>query len=205
MTELPDRPPPPDSTNFRKYQTSNPVMRWVIDRFLEEIRRSAVALAPQRIVDIGCGEGIVAGTLRASLPDMDYLGLDVSPDAVAAARVLQPGLEFRVGSAFDPPHGERTADLSLCLEVLEHLEDPSAALTQVMAWTHGHALVSVPWEPWFRIGNLLRGRHIRALGNHPEHVQQFTPRSFSRLLERHSASFRVWTCFPWIIGLARPS
>ncbi len=180
-------------------------MRGIIERFLEEIRRSAVALNPERIVDLGCGEGIVAGMLKASLPNADYLGLDISSEAVEVARSLHPDLTFRVGSVLDPPEERGIADLTLCLEVVEHLDDADAAVARVLEWTSGHALISVPWEPWFRMGNFLRGRHVRAWGNHPEHVQHFGPRSFSALLARHTDSHRVWTCFPWIIGLARPS
>jgi 2-polyprenyl-3-methyl-5-hydroxy-6-metoxy-1,4-benzoquinol methylase len=198
-----DYAPLPDSSNFQKYQTRNPVMRWVIDRFLREVSRSVVELAPRRVVDLGCGEGVVAGMLRESLPEMDYVGIDVSEEAVNAARTFHPTLEFRVGSVFDPPAELGSADVTLCLEVIEHLEDPEGAMTRIMEWTRGHALISVPWEPWFRLGNLVRGRHIHDLGNHPEHIQQFTPRSFSRLLAGHSNSFRVWTCFPWILGLVR--
>jgi SAM-dependent methyltransferase len=179
-------------------------MQWVIRRFLGEIRRAATASDPRRVVDLGCGEGIVAGMLREDLPEMEYLGVDLSAEAVEAARTLQPGLEFRVGSVFDPPDEPRSADLALCLEVVEHVDDPDAAVARVLEWTRRDAIFSVPWEPWFRLGNLVRGRHVKALGNHPEHIQQFTPRSFSALLARHSASHEVWTCFPWIIGRARP-
>lgn len=199
-----DPSPVSDSTNFQKYQTGNPLMRWVIRRFLGQIRDSATALKPGRVVDLGCGEGIVAGMLHESLPAMDYLGVDLSSEAVEAARVLHPNLQFRVGSVFDPPDEPGCADLTLCLEVVEHVDDPDSAVARVLEWTRGHAILSVPWEPWFRLGNLMRGRHVKALGNHPEHVQQFTPRTFSALLARHSGSHEVWTCFPWIIGRARP-
>jgi len=171
---------------------------------IRQFERAAHSLEEySRVVDLGCGEGVVAGMLRESLPEMDYVGIDVSEEAVNAARTFHPTLEFRVGSVFDPPAELGSADVTLCLEVIEHLEDPEGAMTRIMEWTRGHALISVPWEPWFRLGNLVRGRHIHDLGNHPEHIQQFTPRSFSRLLAGHSNSFRVWTCFPWILGLVR--
>jgi 2-polyprenyl-3-methyl-5-hydroxy-6-metoxy-1,4-benzoquinol methylase len=179
-------------------------MRRIIERFLEDVRRTAVSLEPGSIVDLGCGEGIVAGMLHESLPGARYLGIDLSSEAVETARSLQPDLEFRVGDVLSAPSVEDGAELVLCLEVVEHLDDPDAAVSRVLEWASGHALISVPWEPWFRLGNLLRGRHVSRLGNHPEHVQQFTPQTFSELLGRHAASHRVWTCFPWILGLARP-
>jgi trans-aconitate methyltransferase len=176
-------------------------MRWVIDRFLAEIVRATTSLNPSSIVDLGCGEGIVAGMLATHLPNARYLGLDISPDAVAAARTLNPETHFEVANVLDPPTHPKSVDLALCLEVVEHLDDPDTAVARVMEWTSGHAILSVPWEPYFRIGNLVRGRHVAAWGNHPEHVQKFSPRSFADLLSLHSQSHLVWTCFPWIIGL----
>ena len=192
-----------ESSNFQKYQTSNPLMQRIIHRFLQEVVQTACQLHPDSIVDLGCGEGIVAGMLREEMPNAGYLGLDLSETAIQTATRLQPGLEFRIGNVLDPVADPGCAELVLCLEVVEHLDEPDEAVARVMEWTSRHALISVPWEPWFRMGNFLRGRHIRRFGNHPEHVQQFTPRSFSALLGRHAGSHRVWTCFPWILGLAQ--
>ncbi len=192
-----------ESSNLRKYQTRNPLARWIIRRFLDDVVEIVVDLGPGRIVDLGCGEGIVARAIRDRLPDVDYLGLDLSPDAVEVARSLNPDLEFAVGSVLDEPLRPGWADLALCLEVLEHLGDPDAALERILRWTRGHALVSVPWEPYFRLGNLLRGRHVGAWGDHPEHIQHFHPRSLGRLLSRHADDVSVRTRFPWLIGLIR--
>ena len=69
--------------------------------------------------------------------------------------------------------------------------------------TGGRLVVSVPWEPWFRLGNLGRGKNLRRLGNDPEHVQAFTPRRLHRALERHYSEVRVVKAFPWLIAAAR--
>jgi SAM-dependent methyltransferase len=139
--------------------------------------------------------------------DFQYLGLDLSPASIEAARAFNAGdprLSFECADILlrEPQAG--WADLALSLEVLEHLPDPAAALERVGLWSRGEVLVSVPWEPWFRIGNLARGRHVRRLGNHPEHIQQFNPRSLRALMAAASplreASVEVTTCFPWLIG-----
>jgi hypothetical protein len=92
--------------------------------------------------------------------------------------------------------------VALCLEVLEHLEDPAPAVDRIAEWTRSMAIVSVPWEPFFRAGNLLRGKYVASLGNHPEHVQQFGPRSLNALLERRFRVVHVETCFPWLLARA---
>lgn len=155
-------------------------------------------------MDLGCGEGVVASQLVRSLDEpFEYLGLDLNPKAVFVARQLNrehPSLEFRTADILTTEPDPGWADVGLCLEVLEHLPQPRPALQRLMEWTAGTAIVSVPWEPWFRLGNLARGRHLLRLGNHPEHVAQFGPRSFSRLLAQFGEKASVKGCFPWLIG-----
>jgi hypothetical protein len=69
--------------------------------------------------------------------------------------------------------------------------------------TIDRCVVSVPWEPWFRLGNLGRGKNVARLGNDPEHVQRFTPARLRRTLEASFRDVRVVRAFPWIIAEAR--
>lgn len=67
------------------------------------------------VIDAGCGEGYYTGNLR------DYLernsvnpsigGVDISKFAVKAAAKRYKGIEFAVGSIFDMPFADETADL----------------------------------------------------------------------------------------------
>ena len=67
----------------------------------------------------------------------------------------------------------------------------------------GRCVVSVPWEPWFRLGNLGRGKNVRRLGNDPEHVQFFTPGRLRRALGAGFREVTVTPAFPWLIAEAR--
>ena len=194
----------PDTTNFQKYQTGNPLMQGVIRRFLTTICGHVQAIKPQRIIDLGCGEGIVAHELAQLGLDFQYRGMDLNPESVEAAKALNAGnaaLQFETADIIATEPQEDWADVALCLEVLEHLPEPREAIRQIMRWSRGKAILSVPWEPWFRMGNFVRGRHITRLGNHPEHIQQFRPRTFGKLLREFSPNVRITTCFPWIIAI----
>jgi hypothetical protein len=63
-------------------------------------------------------------------------------------------------------------------------------------------VVSVPWEPWFRLGNLGRGKNVMRWGNDPEHVNFFSPRKLDAALRLHFDEVRVVKAFPWIIAEA---
>lgn len=188
--------------NYAKYQTGNPIMQRIIRRFLDRIVTQVREARPARIVDLGSGEGMVARELAALPFPIEYRGLEIDAEAVAIARREVPGLDFRQGDILRTEPERGWADVALCLEVLEHLDDPLPAVDRIAQWTRSMAIVSVPWEPFFRTGNLLRGKYLATLGNHPEHVQQFGPRSFASLLETRFHVVRVDTCFPWLIARA---
>jgi len=175
----------------------------VIRRFLDHLCARIVEIRPRTIVDLGCGEGVVAGEIRRVLPDVRYVGIDASGEAIRMARASNPGFEFHQGDILEGQPEGAVADLALCVEVLEHLDQPDLALERIAAATSDYLLVSVPWEPCFRLGNLLRGKYLTNWGNHPEHVQQFSPGRLRDLLERHYSCVAVETCFPWLIAVAR--
>jgi trans-aconitate 2-methyltransferase len=52
--------------------------------YVELVRRIA-ADAPRTVVDLGCGPGTLTGLLKQRWPDADVLGVDSSPEMVAAA------------------------------------------------------------------------------------------------------------------------
>jgi SAM-dependent methyltransferase len=190
------------SSNQQKYESGNPVVQRLLGRFLDRVVGLAAAQAPRTVVDLGCGEGLVAERVLAQVPGVEYRGIELSAEAAAEARRNAPAASVRVGDIRRVAAEPGWADVSLCLEVLEHLDDPRPALRRIAEWTGGLALISVPWEPFFRGGNLLRGKYLDRLGNHPEHVQHFGPRSLKRLLETEFAVVEIETCFPWLIARA---
>lgn len=163
----------------------------------------AAILRPARVVDLGCGEGFVAERLQALPFSFEYRGLELREQAVDQARARVPGLDFRVADAIATEPDRGWAELAISLEVLEHLPRPELLVERLAQWSSRYVIVSVPHEPYFRLGNLLRGKYLGSLGNHPEHVQQFTPASLRALLQPHFESVAVESAFPWLIAVAR--
>lgn len=189
------------SSNAAKYATGNPIVRRLLERFLRRVVDLATASTPRRVVDLGCGEGLVGERLFARLPGIEYRGIELSSVAVAEARNRLGSATLVHGDVLEVEPEAGWADLALCLEVLEHLETPDAAVARIAQWTAKCAIVSVPYEPWFRLGNLARGKYLRHGGNHPEHVQQFGRRSLEALLQPHFPTVSVEVAFPWLIAV----
>lgn len=97
-------------------------------------------LAPASVVEVGCGAGGVLSALRAQLPQADLQGFDIAPGLPALWEQRRAdGIRFTLGDylSSDGP----TPELTLMLDVLEHLGDPFAflaGLRERTAWTVFH-------------------------------------------------------------------
>ena len=70
------------SDNEGKYRTRNPVVRHLVGRFLRRVSELAAVERPRRILEVGCGEGIVLATLGARLPGSRLDGIELDESAL---------------------------------------------------------------------------------------------------------------------------
>lgn len=97
------------------------------------------------IVEFGCGPGRLAMCFE---PDR-YIGVDVSPDALATARERCPTHRFEIMDAAELPDG----DVTLCHTVMLHVPDEDLAAT-VARFASPRVIVSeVMGRKWRRDGN----------------------------------------------------
>ena len=146
-------------------------------------RGDVIAALPRplgRVLDVGCGQGGTAGGLRAA-GATEIVGIEVLPEPAArAAEILDRVVVAPVEAALDEDLG--TFDTILCLDVLEHLADPSTVLERLRAITRpGGALsVSVPNARHFSLVRDLVVKGTFGYGDwgHRDrtHLRWFTPR-----------------------------
>jgi SAM-dependent methyltransferase len=185
-----------------KYGSSNPVVTRLLDRWTGKLAGITGPLAGT-VVDVGSGEGLCLERLIARAGGRaDVVGLEYRADKAQVASRL-PGVGITVGDAGMLPFPDAVADLVLCIEVLEHLPAIEPAIAELARVCRGRCVVSVPYEPWFRLGNLGRGKNVTRLGNDPEHLRAFTPRRLRRALSTAFAEVEVTPVFPWLIAEAR--
>ncbi len=185
-----------------KYGTSNPVVQKLLNRWMGEIH-GILGPVGGVVVDIGVGEALA---LERMIPGgCPAVGLEYRLDKARAAKDRLAWLAPTVGDAGMLPFPDDCADLVTCIELLEHLPTFRPAVAELARITRpeGRCVVSVPWEPWFRLGNLGRGKNLGRLGNDPEHVQAFTPRKLVRALRRRFRDVELHPCFPWLIAECR--
>jgi len=184
----------------KKYGTTNPVVQKLLARWMGRLK-GVIGAVDGRVVDVGVGEGL---SLERILPDgYPAVGLEYRIDKTRAAMTRLPKLSGAVSDAGMLPLTDHCADLVTCIELLEHLTPFEPAVQELARITRGRLVVSVPWEPWFRLGNLGRGKNVKRIGNDPEHVQAFTPAKLKKALEREFKDVTVTRAFPWLIAEAR--
>jgi len=198
--------------NLQKHLNPNPTQRWLLERFHQRIVQLVVSTGAQNILDAGCGEGFTIHKLREAkaLISSKIIGVDFSSAALAWNRNQQIALSpsekhFRLCQAdvHRLPFPNNSFDLVYSLEVLEHLPDSSLGLRELTRVSRDYVLLSVPHEPFFRGVNFLRGKHIHAFGNDPEHLHNYSGRAFKRLVSEQLEMLWHGYSFPWQIGIGR--
>ncbi len=104
-------------------------------------------LAGQRVLDVGCGGGLLAeGMARRGAR---VLGIDLAPEALVVARLhaLETGTAVEYRQVAVETLAESAAagfDVVTCLEMLEHVPDPSAIVAALARLVRpgGHVVVS---------------------------------------------------------------
>ena len=194
-----------DTSNYEKFQTGNPVVRRLFDRFYGKVGAivETAGAGSGAVLDAGCGEGETLERLEGRVNGV-VTGIDLNPQSVAFAASRIPSGSFMVADLIDLPFEDDSFDLVFCLEVLEHIPDPAPALAELARVCRGDLVLSVPSEPWFRLGSLARGKYLSGWGNHPEHVNHWNPRSFREFLTAQTNVVNVERSTPWIVAHARP-
>ena len=184
-----------------KYRDSSFIVRYANSRFFKTIEMFIDSISPHRILDVGCGEGMVLEQLRVD-HRVPSLGIDLDPARIHLAKSQAGDIPYIIGNAQELPFRDNSIDLVMILEVLEHVGEPDTVLQEAFRVTSKFLLASVPNEPWWRLGNLARLKYIRDLGNTPEHINHWSIRSFKALISEHFKIVKVETPLLWTFVLA---
>jgi 2-polyprenyl-3-methyl-5-hydroxy-6-metoxy-1,4-benzoquinol methylase len=191
-----------NSDNYIKHVSKNPLQRWLINKFHDNISYLIRKTKAQKIFEVGCGEGFSSKVIISS-KDCQFTGMDISLKSLILAQKKCPDGNFFQGTIYRLPFFDSSFDLVVSLEVLEHLENPSKALFELCRVSSEWLILSVPNEPFFCLANFIRGKNVRSWGNDPGHVNHWSPHSFVHFVNRHCKVISRILSFPWIILLCK--
>lgn len=185
---------------YDKYGTRNPVARLLMRGFLDAVSALYLGVRPKTVLEVGCGEGLLAHHLM-SLPHQPdrFDACDLSLEKLAGD--LHPEIHFRAADIYQLPFETGEFDWVVCCEVLEHLDSPNQALHELTRVAACGLLVSTPREPIWRALNLLRGKYVREWGNTPGHIQHFSQSQLLELLASQVRIRQVRSPLPWTVVL----
>jgi 2-polyprenyl-3-methyl-5-hydroxy-6-metoxy-1,4-benzoquinol methylase len=193
------------TSNYEKHTTKNPIGRWFLNNFINELISTVRPLQLESILDVGAGEGFTLARLSLEKIGKKLEGIEYLEEAIELGKTLHPKMVIKQGTIYQLPYRDNSFDLVISTEVLEHLDSPEKGLQELIRVSKKYVLVSVPNEPWFTIQRFIRGKNILKLGDHPEHLHHWTSKGFREFVERHANSkVRIVAKkypFPWTMLL----
>ena len=115
-------------SEFKPLHEINPLrLKWIDKR---------VGLQGKRVLDIGCGGGIMAESMAALGADVTGIDLSEKPLKVAQLHLLESGetVDYRLVAAEDfAAQQPDIFDCVTCMEMLEHVPDPASTIRAATA------------------------------------------------------------------------
>jgi SAM-dependent methyltransferase len=151
----------------------NPAQRY---RRRLAFRALASASTPERIVDVGSGQGDLLVALASAFPTAELVGIELSAAGVEQGRRKVPRASFVQQDllhdrSVDAPF-ERWATHAVCSEVLEHVEEPVRLLRNASRY----------FAPGCRVVVTVPGGPMSAFDEHIGHRRHYTKTTLIELL-----------------------
>jgi ubiquinone/menaquinone biosynthesis C-methylase UbiE len=118
--------------------------RTLVRRLLARRGRAAAARGGP-VLDVGCGDGSLAQDLQQRT-GARVVAVDLSSRRVERAAARVAGLGVSQAGIYALPFADRVFPLVVCTDLLEHLDDPQAAVRELVRVSSGQVLVTVPYH-----------------------------------------------------------
>jgi SAM-dependent methyltransferase len=127
---------------FKSATLKNLRERWWTDEFTEFLAETLRPRPGNRILDVGCGEGLAEVSLgRLHISQIRLVGIDLVVSKVTAAlretRSHNQRVGFAAADACALPFRNGAFDSLYCIAVLQHIVDPAAAVAEFARVTAG--------------------------------------------------------------------
>lgn len=84
-----------------------------------------------KILEVGCGGGSLCRALKKYKPKFDIYGLDVSIEAIKAAKLIDEDIKYIKGDVYKLSFDDNSFDVVISFDLLEHLNKYKLALKEI--------------------------------------------------------------------------
>lgn len=148
---------------FQKY--------WHGRRFLEVDK--FITPVSGKVLDIGCHGGLFTERIIKKISSKKIYGIDISSEAIEGAKKRIPVGHFKVANAQQLPFADNSIDVVICLEVIEHVDNPRKVLSEIkrVLKKEGYGIILVPtdnllfkltWFLWTLKYRVWRHTHVQS-------------------------------------------
>lgn len=145
-------------------------------------------LAPKSIVEVGCGAGGILAALHNALPDVQYSGFEIAPDASQFwEKYKEKNISFVIDDFLlaDTPH----FDLLLLLDVIEHIPEPFSFLKDLQGRADYYVL-HIPLD--LSALSVFRERPLLHVREKVGHIHYFTKGLALSLIQESGFEIMDW-------------
>lgn len=195
----------PAGNYFDKYQNKSKVINLIMNGFFKNLDMLLDRIEFSKVYEAGCGEGHISQHIYnynvEKQKTIEISASDLSESVIDKAKIDFPHIHFHVNSIYNLKEANDSYDLVIACEVFEHLEETERALNEIFRVSDRYLLISVPNEPIWRIGNFIRGKYIRTMGNTPGHINHWSRKEIVKLIGGYGEILEVRSPFPWTMIL----
>ena len=194
-----------DEAALPAYAHKNPLIDDIFWRRVKIAYDYAIANRSQRVLDFGCGTGLLSYALAAAGKDVVAIDLNLGPLRLVRDKVRFPdSIAFIEGDVLTQALEGPQFDLIVALDVLEHISDlgPYISKFSSLLNPNGAIVVSGPSENWlYKVGRRLAGS--RFTGDYHVSNIHTIREQFAKSMDTRTIANLVWPLTLFEIFVAR--
>lgn len=193
----------PEGNLYNKYDNRSQIINLIMKGFFKNLDQLLGTIGYHSVYEAGCGEGYISQHIYNFHKDraLKITASDLSEKVINNSTKDFPHISFSVKTIYDLQELDGTFDLVVACEVLEHLDNPENALKELFRISKKYVFISVPNEPLWCIANFARCKYIRSLGNTPGHINHWSKKGITKLVENYGSIIEIKNPFPWTMLL----
>ncbi len=151
-----------------EYYSKNPVVKWLFKKRMYIALKFLKIIKTDVLIDIGCGDGSLLQLInKQGIKTRAMWGIDLNQKVIQLESQIK-NCNFGVQNILKTDFQNRTFDVAICLDVLEHMKDIEGAIIEIkrILKDNSHLIVSSPVEStlYKLLRFIIKGSYSQATG-----------------------------------------